>query len=211
MRVTKWILGVAVCLGMSMDGLMQGDAYARTQPPLENLIQAKTIVLQVKSRVAFLLQKIAFGGGGGDGNSCHRFVTKRKCMAAGCFWDGNACLASSTPPFGDDSYPNGSEEALADDRTDVLENDVAANFALQGMGAGLDLLASDIDQAALAFNQPAFWIYWGQACGRANGLLGANQAAKVSANIPPPGYVTAADFIPIDVELMQVKSLLMCP
>jgi hypothetical protein len=94
---------------------------------------------------------------------------------------------------------------------DVLENDVAANFALQGMGAGLDRLASDIDQAAMAFNQPDFWVYWGQACGRANGLLGANQAAKVAANIPPPGFVTAADFIPIDVELMQVKGLLMCP
>ena len=228
MRATNWILGVAVCLCVSTGGLFQGEAYARTQPPLENLLQAKTLVLQVKSRVTFLIQKIAFGGGGGGGpddDSCHRFLTKRKCMAAGCFWTGNACLSSATPHPGgtypDDTYPDStypggtypdaSIEAFPGVQPDQPENDVAANFALQGMGAGLDLLASDIDHAALAFNQPDFWIYWGQACGRANSLLVANQAAKVSANIPPPGYVTAADFIPIDVELLQVKALLMCP
>jgi hypothetical protein len=211
MRATNWILGVAVCLCVSTGSLVQGEAYARVQPPLENLYQAKTLVLQVKSRIAFLIQKIAFGGGGRpDDNSCHRFLTKRKCMAAGCFWTGNTCLSSATPQP-DDTYPDGSIEAVPGVQPDLPENDVAANFALQGMGAGLDLLAADIDHAALAFNQPDFWIYWGQACGRANGLLGANQAAKVSANIPPPGYVTAADFIPIDMELLQVKALLMCP
>jgi hypothetical protein len=184
------------------------------RPSIQSLAQAKSIIVQTQMRVTRLIQKIAFGGGGGGGggggDQCSRLMTRRNCVAAGCSWNGQSCFATSEQPDG--SYPPGWEgdqpPALTED---VLENDVAANFALQGLGHGLGLLANDIDYATATYALPEFWVHWGQACSRASFLLGANQAAKVSANLPPPGFVTAADFTPIDVELLQVKSLLMCP
>lgn len=216
MRLTRLTLCIAasLCLSVALPGAEV--AHARDRPSLENLFQAKQLVLQTKARIAGLIQRIAGGGdhdGGGGGDQCGRFFTSRKCMAAGCYWTGNACIASSGTHGGtpDDGYPGWPHDGISSAREgDILENDVAANFALQGMGAGLERLAFDIDQAAATYNQPDFWIHWGQACSRATGLQGANQAAKVSANIPPPGFVTAADFIPIDLELLQVKALLMC-
>lgn len=94
---------------------------------------------------------------------------------------------------------------------DQLENDQAATWALLGMGKKLFELGEKVDQATMAYNTPAFWVHWGQACHLASHLIGANQAAKVAAALPLQGLITPAEFVPNDQELHAVRQQLYCP
>ena len=93
----------------------------------------------------------------------------------------------------------------------VEENDNAALFALQGMGSALFQLGTSVDQMTAAYGTPMFFGYWQQSCQMAGGLLLANQAAKVAAELPVVGMVTPNDFVPNDVELNAVRGQLWCP
>ena len=65
MRLNGWVLATVAtfCLAGPVSG--SEAANDRMRPSIENLAQAKSIIVQTQMRVTRLIQKIAFGGGGG--------------------------------------------------------------------------------------------------------------------------------------------------
>ena len=200
--------GFTFALMIGAFSLLAVTASAQEIPPRGNLFMAKQAVARAQQQVQVLVYRISGGGGGGgDDNQCSAIMNYHQCIETqGCRWDREAGICTNIHRLNDVDHRLG---ATGDDGVD--ENDFAANFALQGMGSGLTNLGQKIDQATLAWGTPGFFAPWSQACSSASNLLLANQAAKVAANLPAPGLVSANDFVPIDQELTSVRSLLFCP
>ena len=203
-KITKSLSAVILIASSSLFAL---NASAQDIPPRENLVLAKQAVVRTQAHVQQLILIISSGGGGGGGDQCAQIRDYRTCVATrGCTWDRETQVCRDIHRSRDlDVNSNSAADPSVD------ENDFAANFALQGMGSALNNLGIKIDQAAAAWGTPAFFLPWNQACSSASSLVWANQAAKVSANLPPQGFVSANDFIPIDQELQSVRTLLFCP
>ncbi len=196
-------------------------ASADHYPPRGNLFLAKQSFMRLQFHINSLVIRISGGGhggghddGGGGGERCRYIDNPHHCEEnQWCHWDRESrrCRASNVLELNSEAIDTSVLSGDPQDDAGVNENDFAANLALQGMGSGLTRLGQKIDEAAALWGTPGFAVPWQQACQGASALLWANQGAKLAANLPPPGFVTAADFIPIDQELYSVRSLLFCP
>jgi hypothetical protein len=100
----------------------------------------------------------------------------------------------------ENEHPNG----------DVLENDTAALFALQGMGRGTFALGQSLDQALAHYGSPDFYVYHNAVCEKARFLGFANIGAKTAAALPSVGVIAPWEFDQFEVEISQVKTETNC-
>ncbi len=97
-----------------------------------------------------------------------------------------------------------------DPNSEVIENDTAALFALQGMGRGTFALGQSLDQALAHYGAPDFYVYHRAVCEKAKFLGFANIGAKTAAALPSVGVITPWEFDQFDVEISQVKAETNC-
>lgn len=108
----------------------------------------------------------------------------------------------SRPGLLSESQDSGSEE--------VLENDTAALFALQGMGRGTFALGQSLDQALAHYGAPDFYIYHRNVCVKTHFLAKANLGSRIAAALPSVGVITPDEFDQFEVEIGQVKAQALC-
>ena len=163
--------------------------------PIQNLQKAKARIVMLKSKTVYLTKKAK---GQVEPKSCSEILNARACNSReDCTWDG-FCYTYRGSIYENDPEP------------DVYENDIAAYWALMGMGHELNKLGEAIDDAVAKYYTPEFWDAWKNACSMARALLQANEAAKVSAQLPPQGLITPDDFVVFDIELHAVLTDLWC-
>jgi len=176
-----------------------------TMPPRPNLVRAKQIAVQLQAEVQQILVRAQGGGTNPNPGSCQAIRDQRTCKATpGCGWLRGSCVKS--PPFTGVIAPG-----LAQDEGDVDENDNAAEFALEGLGSGLFQLGQLIDQANWAWGTPGFWQPWQEACQKDGELWFGADAGKVTASLPLQGFISPADFEPLEQELQDIHATLFCP
>jgi len=166
-------------------------------PSYQNLLTAKSIVLNLSQRVEGLLCKVGLGSGGGDR------------VPEGPDYQEDRSLRT----FGEGEIIGLYREELRDNADvlgETLENDRAAGFALQAIGTGLFKLGNLVDQATFAYGTSAFLFYRNKACNKAYHLIRATFAGKVAALIPEQGYIRPYEFDQIVQELNAVKYQLYC-
>jgi len=179
---TRWrLLPAMAALGLSAN-LAVAATSGNGTPSYQNLLQARANISAAQGLVQQLLGRIYGGGGGGGGGRepCPRGPGRGR-----------------------------GELGWADDGDD-LENDQLAGFALQGLGASLNVLGQDIDAVTANYGQPQFPFLLAQACGMTLRLLPQAIAGRVSAAIPNEVLIHGADFDPIIQEVVAAKSQLGC-